>query len=718
MPMTYATITGTITKPGSDIGVAGKLVATPGTRSAALRFSALNRTTLGPVVGSLDEEGEILNAAGDGPFQIPLNSDVANLVWKFTVQPKGPYSSPWELGNFEITETAEFASLDSVEITAVPSLPTVAGVLAEIQVLHDEVVAVGNTNDTIMAGVAADDDSDFKAVLDTSYARGVSATDPAFGLVGDGVAVNSTQLQALIDAVTAMPSWTTQDEARQIHLPAGSYVWDDTIDLHGFYGIEFVGEGRGNTVLSFTGSSKAAFSIRNAGYLTFRSMTLDCLSGIDAEATLFDLGYTSGDPTFKYVFFDVEFSRWWKAFDVTGSDYCCEVSFYGCRFSNGYFDLIFDNNQALNWNFYGVDFEARSQVTTKPLQDAAVFTLKQGTLVNVFGGSIVGHRTTVLYSPAASAKFARSSHGVKFDGTRFEFDTGGIGNALVRQASGAVETSNYLNITFRDTPVTFLVAVSDYYLAQLRNQWQLTLDNVRCTHIGRVVGIVDNSTGILYGNLRGIGLDSVEYEQDRTALSNGQTAAEHRVLMRYARVGATGTDVGIDRDILPPQNNGAELKRRIYRTLGGIIQADGATIPLPFIPDGSWASRFVVHKGATGSNVTYTIQNYSAAWAGSTAYALGDRMSNGGNVYRATTAGTSASSGGPSGTGAGITDGTVVWAYVAAASDTGAVTLTTAAQAGEVSLREYRTSNSDGQWYVVVTGSATTTQGFFAVEYI
>lgn len=54
----------------------------------------------------------------------------------------------------------------------------------------------------------------------------------------------------------------------------------------------------------------------------------------------------------------------------------------------------------------------------------------------------------------------------------------------------------------------------------------------------------------------------------------------------------------------------------------------------------------------------------SMPWAGSTAVQLGQQMHNGGNVYVVTTAGTTNSSGGPSGTGTGITDGTVTWNYV------------------------------------------------------
>lgn len=55
----------------------------------------------------------------------------------------------------------------------------------------------------------------------------------------------------------------------------------------------------------------------------------------------------------------------------------------------------------------------------------------------------------------------------------------------------------------------------------------------------------------------------------------------------------------------------------------------------------------------------------ATAWGGSTVYSVGTKRANGGNVYRVTTAGTSASSGGPTGTSSSISDGTVVWEYLA-----------------------------------------------------
>jgi hypothetical protein len=51
-------------------------------------------------------------------------------------------------------------------------------------------------------------------------------------------------------------------------------------------------------------------------------------------------------------------------------------------------------------------------------------------------------------------------------------------------------------------------------------------------------------------------------------------------------------------------------------------------------------------------------------WAASTAFAVGQMVNNDtGKVYKCVTAGTSASSGGPTGTGTGISDGTVTWDY-------------------------------------------------------
>ena len=68
---------------------------------------------------------------------------------------------------------------------------------------------------------------------------------------------------------------------------------------------------------------------------------------------------------------------------------------------------------------------------------------------------------------------------------------------------------------------------------------------------------------------------------------------------------------------------------------------------------------------------TVVFQMFAACpWVASSAYSIGDRVVNGGNQYRCTASGTSAGSGGPSGTGASIVDGGATWAFEAPAEMT------------------------------------------------
>lgn len=69
-------------------------------------------------------------------------------------------------------------------------------------------------------------------------------------------------------------------------------------------------------------------------------------------------------------------------------------------------------------------------------------------------------------------------------------------------------------------------------------------------------------------------------------------------------------------------------------------------------------------------------------WKPSTAYTAGQTVQNGLNIYIVTTAGSSAPSGGPTGTGTGIVDGTVTWDFVKE-------------NTGPFPLKRYRETNPD-----------------------
>jgi hypothetical protein len=74
---------------------------------------------------------------------------------------------------------------------------------------------------------------------------------------------------------------------------------------------------------------------------------------------------------------------------------------------------------------------------------------------------------------------------------------------------------------------------------------------------------------------------------------------------------------------------------------------------------------------SNGTSVVFDI-TLSAPWTASTTYSIGQYVSNSGNTYLCTAAGTSASTGGPTTTSSAITDGTVTWAYQGAGITTDA----------------------------------------------
>jgi hypothetical protein len=82
--------------------------------------------------------------------------------------------------------------------------------------------------------------------------------------------------------------------------------------------------------------------------------------------------------------------------------------------------------------------------------------------------------------------------------------------------------------------------------------------------------------------------------------------------------------------------------------------------------------------GGTYTDGTVTWQYVSAAptpvtsWAASTAYSSGAQVDNNGFLYQANSSGTSGTSGGPIGTGSSISDGTLTWKYVSPDLDPGA----------------------------------------------
>lgn len=88
------------------------------------------------------------------------------------------------------------------------------------------------------------------------------------------------------------------------------------------------------------------------------------------------------------------------------------------------------------------------------------------------------------------------------------------------------------------------------------------------------------------------------------------------------------------------------------------------------------AGHFLLHCDEVNGLYLYTESSSTWAkvalgyvpWVGSTAYLVGDMVTNGADVYVCDTSGTAAASGGPTGSGTNIVDGTARWDYVGAAA--------------------------------------------------
>jgi len=121
--ITYATLTGRITQPGTDVGIRAKVTATPLTTGNMLKFSADNRLTVGPQTAETDNGGILAS------LPIPLNSDTPGVLWKITAEPidKVPgVPARWTLGTFSITASSDLADLIEIAATIVPPTVTAA----------------------------------------------------------------------------------------------------------------------------------------------------------------------------------------------------------------------------------------------------------------------------------------------------------------------------------------------------------------------------------------------------------------------------------------------------------------------------------------------------------------------------------------------------------------------------------------------------------------
>lgn len=155
------------------------------------------------------------------------------------------------------------------------------------------------------------------------------------------------------------------------------------------------------------------------------------------------------------------------------------------------------------------------------------------------------------------------------------------------------------------------------------------------------------------------------------------------VEVRNARANAVEQTIGASptmeiRSGLPPANTAQADTGTVLATIA--LPADYLTAAAAGVvsKSGTWddqsadaAGRAAHYRIKNNAGNIVHVQGYCAmAWEPDHVYAVNDLATNdGGKLYRATSGGTSASSGGPTGSGTGIADNTVVWEFVKNATD-------------------------------------------------
>jgi lysophospholipase L1-like esterase len=119
--------------------------------------------------------------------------------------------------------------------------------------------------------------------------------------------------------------------------------------------------------------------------------------------------------------------------------------------------------------------------------------------------------------------------------------------------------------------------------------------------------------------------------------------------------GSGGTSGAMTQDGVHPSVRGA-----MYTGYAIWLAAQQFVAPAPAYP----ARAYTMFDGYDAVNNPAGNYLEGFPWIASNAYSVGQLCSNSNNIYRCTQAGTSASSGGPSGTGTSITDSGVKWNYV------------------------------------------------------
>lgn len=281
MAITYATVTGRITLPSSDIGIEGTLTAVPMVESAAgvpavLVFPAAgaDRVTIGEAAATVDVDGYIAT-----PFlKIPLGSSINGVAdgtpvyWRLDFETKNKYPgvpARWTLGYFIITASTTLdtlmadqvgtlvvnpASLTSLEdlladATAAAAAAAGSASSASTSATSASTSATAAASSATTAGLARDQSITYRDLAAAARDAAVTARDVAGTHETNAKGYRDNAATARDAAAASATSSATSATASQVSRLASEAARDEAVDISGItvadsavtYGVQYGG---------------------------------------------------------------------------------------------------------------------------------------------------------------------------------------------------------------------------------------------------------------------------------------------------------------------------------------------------------------------------------------------------------------------------------------------------------------------------------------------
>ena len=217
MVMTYASVTGRITIPGTEVGIRARVTAQPMSTNSVLVFD--DRVTWGPRSVETDSAGNM--PTGASALKIPQDSTLGDVVlWRFTADPldRLPGVSRWTIATQVVTVDTTVQALTNVDVTAVTTalVATVgenaaAAAASETAAAGSATAAAGSATTaegwaSAAASSAADSDisADLAAVSETTATtKATEAAASETAAAGSATAAGTSETNAAASAATA-----------------------------------------------------------------------------------------------------------------------------------------------------------------------------------------------------------------------------------------------------------------------------------------------------------------------------------------------------------------------------------------------------------------------------------------------------------------------------------------------------------------------------------